>query len=396
MGMAASQVRLLMLTARMHDIEYKAQSIQNAKIQLATQSDQVYQEYLNALDAKTLTITDVNGQTVAANFNNMCGRNAIELACKDGTNRQGVMMYDDKGRLIVTDDMFELYNEFGKGDDAYAFAIYALTGEKVDIEDLREAEDGLLDEESVKALSQYGNEIKDLLTTPENEVTKEDVATYDGIKQQIDTNYPDSQEKDKRYEKSQEILKKYENTEKSLRYKLYRNPENAETVFGNMANVNDNISLMDFDEDDFNYYVNEYKKMEANGGNVINISTFNGVCNGIANTDSEWLQNQIQSGKITMASYSFNNKTGEVETNATSPTTDSSISYTTTTSLDKSELAKVEAKYEHDMKEINRKDKAFDMDLSKLDAERTAIKTEYEQVKTVTKDNIERTFGIFS
>ena len=44
MGMAASQARLLTITARMHDVEYKAQSIQNAKIQLSTQSDQVYQE----------------------------------------------------------------------------------------------------------------------------------------------------------------------------------------------------------------------------------------------------------------------------------------------------------------------------------------------------------------
>ena len=70
MGMAASQARLLTITARMHDVEYKAQSIQNAKIQLSTQSDQVYQEYLEALDATTLTVDDINGNTITANFNN--------------------------------------------------------------------------------------------------------------------------------------------------------------------------------------------------------------------------------------------------------------------------------------------------------------------------------------
>ena len=57
MGMAASQARLLTITARLHDVEYKAQSIQNAKIQLSTQSDQVYNEYLEALNATSLTIT---------------------------------------------------------------------------------------------------------------------------------------------------------------------------------------------------------------------------------------------------------------------------------------------------------------------------------------------------
>ena len=36
MGMAASQARLLCITARIHDVEYQAQAIQNAKLQLAT------------------------------------------------------------------------------------------------------------------------------------------------------------------------------------------------------------------------------------------------------------------------------------------------------------------------------------------------------------------------
>ena len=45
MGMAASQARLLQITARMHDIEFKAQSIEDAKISLATQRDELYKDY---------------------------------------------------------------------------------------------------------------------------------------------------------------------------------------------------------------------------------------------------------------------------------------------------------------------------------------------------------------
>ena len=48
------------------------------------------------------------------------------------------------------------------------------------------------------------------------------------------------------------------------------------------------------------------------------------------------------------------------------------------------------------MKQLNQKDKKFDLDLTKLDTERNALKTEMEQVKKVASDNIERTFGIFS
>ena len=77
MGMAASQARLLCITARIHDVEYQAQSIQNAKIQLATQSDRAYQEYNEALEATTLTISTINPNsgekaTVPATFNNLC------------------------------------------------------------------------------------------------------------------------------------------------------------------------------------------------------------------------------------------------------------------------------------------------------------------------------------
>ena len=42
MGLAASQLRLLSLTARIHDVEYQAQMIQSAKLQLAIQEDEVY------------------------------------------------------------------------------------------------------------------------------------------------------------------------------------------------------------------------------------------------------------------------------------------------------------------------------------------------------------------
>nr|MCR5266238.1 hypothetical protein [Cyanobacteria bacterium RUI128] len=54
MGMSSSQARLLTLTARMHDIELRSQRIQAEKLRLANESDKVYANYLQALDAKKL------------------------------------------------------------------------------------------------------------------------------------------------------------------------------------------------------------------------------------------------------------------------------------------------------------------------------------------------------
>src|SRR5574344_112487 len=52
MGMSSSQARLLSLTSRQHDIEYKAQRLQAQKLQLSGNSDAAYTNYLNALNSK--------------------------------------------------------------------------------------------------------------------------------------------------------------------------------------------------------------------------------------------------------------------------------------------------------------------------------------------------------
>ena len=63
MGMAASQARLLTLTARLADNELRSQTINNAKMRLATQSSQASDEYVSALNKAQLQFanTDLTG-----------------------------------------------------------------------------------------------------------------------------------------------------------------------------------------------------------------------------------------------------------------------------------------------------------------------------------------------
>ena len=51
MGLSSSQARLLTLTSRMHDIEYKAAKLEAQKLQMANESRKAYDDYLVALDA---------------------------------------------------------------------------------------------------------------------------------------------------------------------------------------------------------------------------------------------------------------------------------------------------------------------------------------------------------
>ena len=58
MGMAASQARLLTITARLADNELRSQTINNAKMRLATQSSQASQNYINALNNASLKFSN--------------------------------------------------------------------------------------------------------------------------------------------------------------------------------------------------------------------------------------------------------------------------------------------------------------------------------------------------
>ena len=64
--------------------------------------------------------------------------------------------------------------------------------------------------------------------------------------------------------------------------------------------------------------------------------------------------------------------------------------------VDNDAIKKAEIKYEHDLDVLNQKDTEFDTELSNLETERAAIAKELDAIANVRKENIDRTFGIFS
>ena len=66
MGLSSSQARLLTLTARMHQIEYKAAKLESQKLQMANESRQVYDEYLDALEATKVQVKTLNSDGSAS------------------------------------------------------------------------------------------------------------------------------------------------------------------------------------------------------------------------------------------------------------------------------------------------------------------------------------------
>ncbi len=79
MGMAASQARLLSITTRMSDNELRSQLINNQKMRLATESSQVSENYINALNEAQYMFTNYDADNKASyqqlTFNSMTAYN---------------------------------------------------------------------------------------------------------------------------------------------------------------------------------------------------------------------------------------------------------------------------------------------------------------------------------
>jgi len=382
MGMAASQARLLTITARMHDVEYQAQSIQNAKIALATKEDQVYQKFLDATNATTLVAKDYQGNLITATFNNLCGVDGGDFVVPNSKNGRYVI-FNEHGQLIVPDEIAKAYNEFKNSDceSAYEFA-FQLLG----IEDYYGSADEYAQQKRV-----HNSKLDDCLKVMDDIFEKYNInATVDDDEENIFTDYScfygewdfGDIEDEEDYEKFMEAFEIYEN----IMYSNYYSDMQQDSD-GDMDSV---------PQETLDYYVRMFQQIEAAGGCVA-ISDYNGI-EGIGNaaSDADWLKGMISCGKFTIFISEKDSKTGAISFRATSVASDSGLEEVATTTIDKSAYAKAEAEYEHEMKKIDQKDKRFDMDLSKLETERNALKTEYDSVKKVVEDNIERTFGIFS
>lgn len=373
MGMAASQARLLCITARIHDVENQAQSIQNAKLQLGIQSDRVYNEYVAALDATTMTVktfdpNSAQSATVAATFNNLCSRNRAYIA--GGVN----YAIHVNGWLLVEDEIEEGYQEFkdlGYGDDARDFAMFMLYGNSPD--------DNAHNQNNNNNGNNNGNNSGSGNITPTpvinpDEAEPEGNDPKRGAQQKPDAGFDQNEAND------------------TIKAAAAPPPPKPET---NVTHPRPSVPHPD-DEAMYNYYIDIFLQIQASGG-CVSIADYGDK----AANDSEWLKKMIESGvfSISMVEEIDEDDDGVkdyAKFRATSPGSDTNLAYTTTSEIDSTALKKAEAKYENDMRKINKKDKQFDLDLSKLETERSALTTQYDSIKKVIDENIKRTFGIFS
>ena len=104
--------------------------------------------------------------------------------------------------------------------------------------------------------------------------------------------------------------------------------------------------------------------------------------------DSQVLEDMLRSGELLLETYSA--KAGGFV--STTLSDDECIQEVE----DERAIALAEAKYTTDMLMLENQDVKIDLQLKKLDAEHTALQTEYDSLKTVIDKNIEKSFNMFS
>ena len=281
MGMASSQARLLTLTARMHDVEFQAQSIQNAKISLATQEDAIYQKYLEALDATTLTLKDNNGNRIIANFNTISGMASINNDVKEK-----YIIKDDKDRIVVPDEIANAYEEWfesGGSNNSYEFAMFMVTGTNaVDAKQLKDIE-----EEYYQELSSGDN--GDKITKLRDNMDKKRQALIDVMNNQTQPGNQFDPESDPEACRDSQSLKdqmpahgiEFNDPDIKAAYKELVDAEMAyyNELYSNTGRVViyekalETGDLMDeeFEHAEFNYYETMFQLIQQNGGRYYRI-----------------------------------------------------------------------------------------------------------------------------
>jgi len=341
MGMSASQVRYLTLTARIHDVENQAQRIQNQKLLLANDSDEVYQRYLDALDRTKIQVRQFNDEAGTSQMVDVTLDILYKESCNTLTN--GYMLTGTDGTLylpfnVVTSDL--------ENFDAFLGRYKSFLGFNGSNEAFRSNNQQQYN--YALAMWKYINE----------QAGTDMFADLDGTQIVISDNV--------QVVCSDEPYYTPDGTASStLRHSVIHCDVPADSI-------NDTNWVRDI----IGYGYANFQMMSSELSDYdVNNQVHSVVVDGAS------LGQDVESYTIKL--YSFASSTVSTDTQMGEE-------------ADEIELAKAEVEYESDMKKINAKDKRYDTELSTLENQRSAMTEEMQGIKTVIDDNIKRTFKLFS
>ncbi len=447
MGMAASQARLLSITARLTNNENTGQAVSYSKQRLADQTQQITNEYNEALDATKLTVlTGFNG--AQANYEDI-SYNLMTGMQMASTTKQYVVT-DTKGKVLVTNQIAEAY-ERSKGDFNSFLAKLGYSQSDMTVQDtdaytneqkndagkkIHEAWDkyfatvginlGDYEHDTFLDEFQWNNTWATVVdkngdlkyTDKDGNVIEIPAGTTDvegylkghgGISQVGDgyTAYKDkngewqpinyegtTEESRNLYEYAMSITEAFLRTTNDANNKPYIMGTGVDAIKD--ASNPDNASAI-------KYYQNIFNKIQSSGyftytntpakvdENHLYTSEGTGTKGNVKKNplqDNYTFEAALRDGSLRLEYYSSTDKAFK----STTISEDNCIQEV----ADERAIARAETKYTQDMADLENKDKKLDLELKKLDTEHSALQTEYDAVKNVVDKNVESSFKIFS
>ncbi|MBR1942212.1 hypothetical protein IJ843_00585 [bacterium] len=374
MGMSASQARLLSITSRISDIEFKSQQISNVKIRLADESEKVANAYTQALNKQKLVYTTFNNGSVQ-NVN----LTVNELMKSNSPYR----LKAANGKMIVASDIKNNYLRVMKDWNTH------LNGwNSTNIQQKGETQENFLNRMKSSGYWKSSESQEDFLARVQREKN---------WKQGV-MNNPESR---KNNCKASFVLQQiwgqagYSACYESLGLDPYKTEGGYETL----------VAHSDHTMDEVHYYEDLFEQLytattansvwvdrqeyndgttrEAHEDKLLDPDALL-ILDDSINNDPNWLYEAIESGEFMLISVATNEEvsvSGEVSLQMVSDSTG---------------MAKAEAEYNAATAKINSKEKKLDNELKKLDTEHNALNTEFDSVKSLIGDNVEKSFNLFS
>ena len=442
--MAASQARLLSITARLTNNENSGQSISYSKQRLADQTQQITNEYNEALNTTKLTVlTGFNGSDATytdISYETMTGK---QMAA----NTKQYVVTDTKGRILVTEDIANAYKQsagnynqflaklgYSQSDMQVQNVAKTNKSDKADaVQKIHDAWDKYFasvgiecdDDDHKGFLEQYKwtnvidtNDKGEFLDQKGNVISSAEVAskgyssvgsgyvsravigkdgTATGEYQAI--NYEGTSDESKQlYDYAMAITEAFMRTDESIA--TDQKSKNQAYVIGDYKSA-----IFSDNKAELNYYKNIYDKMQSSGYfTYTNIpakanadsehykyaSVGTGTAGNVQKSplkDNTVFEAALRDGSLRLEYYSTTSK----EFKTTTISEDNCIQEV----ADERAIARAESKYNQDMQDLENQDKKLDLELKKLDTEHSALQTEYDSVKNVVDKNVENSFKTF-
>ena len=401
MGLSASQGRLLLLTERKNDLEFRAQQISQQRLVLSQQLDSISRDYENATSNRQMMISvqSNDGLTYTKNLTysllisgtlstgNLGGKTGIQSTDKtkndDFAASSSFRLINADGAIVVGDES-EIPTEVKDVDETPE--VFEPTTD--DTADADKVEDGPYDGEYVNIADLYAD--KDA-----------HIESSKGVK------VKNMDDEDDAYEDAIEVTYK---DKQGNSHTVYYNPDTGEIMDGldnppktKELDEGDNISVSKT-KDGVKVIHTKYTSttlssdLEPDANGVYTVGDKRYVIDplllkdGGSSTGPNYLQDCLRNGK-----YLIQKGTQDVDEHEflwkdvswDAVGTISDRYYT-----DDDDAAK--AKYDRKQSEIQNQDKKLELELNNIETQRSAVTTEIESVQKVLDDNIQSSFKTFN